>query len=215
MKILHVSDIHGRIDVVEKIVEKASLEDFDLIVVTGDLTHFGEVEDAEMILDRLVESGRQVFFVPGNCDPRALLKWSPSNPKIKNLHLSLVEFGGSIFMGVGGAVGRYGTLTEFTEEEMREMLSKIKPPENFIMVSHSPPYGLDLDYTGVKHIGSKIIKEFVELHKPRLLMCGHAHEGRGITKLGTTLIVNSGPARDGYCAVIDFGEEVRAELSNL
>ena len=44
----------------------------------------------------------------------------------------------------------------------------------------------------------------------------HAHEGRGVVKLGRTVVVNAGPARDGFCAVIDLVDEsVSAELSTL
>lgn len=216
MRILHISDIHGNMGAVEKVIQKAGEIGADLIAVTGDLTHFGEIEDAEMLLERISESGRQVFFVPGNCDPKALLEWTPINTSIKNLHLRSVDFSGWEFIGLGGAVGRYGTLIEFTEEEVEDMLKKVVPRKpGFIFVSHSPPYGLDVDYTGVKHIGSKAVKMYVENHHPKLMICGHAHEGRGIVKIDETTIVNSGAAKNGLCAMIDLGEDVEVELMAL
>lgn len=216
MRILHVSDVHGNMGAAEKISEKAVEIGADLIVITGDLTHFGEIEDAEMILEKISESGRKVFFVPGNCDPRALLSWSPSNDSIINLHLKSVEFMGWEFIGLGGAVGRYGTLIEFTEDEVESMLSKVIPRKpGFIFVSHSPPYGVEVDYTGVKHIGSSAVKKYVENYKPHLMLCGHAHEGRGVIKIGETTIVNSGPAKNGLCSMIDLGEDLEVQLTTL
>lgn len=216
MKILHVSDIHGSMGAAEKTAEKAGEINADLIIVTGDITHFGEIEDAETILDRIYEYSGHIFFVPGNCDPRALLEWTPPNNSIKNLHLKSIDFSGFEFIGLGGAVGRYGTLIEFTEEEVEEMLKKIVPRKrDFIFVSHSPPFGLEIDHTGVKHIGSMSVRRYVESYQPKLMVCGHAHEGRGIAKINNTVIVNSGPAKNGYCSIIYVGKDVDVQLSNL
>jgi Icc-related predicted phosphoesterase len=216
MRILHVSDIHGNMGAGEKIAQKAGEIGADLIAVTGDLTHFGGVEDAETLLERISESGKQIFFVPGNCDPRALLEWTPTNSYVKNLLLRSIDFSGWELMGLGGAVGRYGTLIEFTEEEVEDMLEKVIPRKGgFIFISHSPPYGLEVDYTGVKHIGSRAVKKYVENYQPKLMMCGHAHEGRGMVKVNETIIVNSGAAKNGYCAVIDLGEGVEVQLMTL
>ena len=49
MRILQVSDIHGRLERVEEIVKKAGEVKPDLIVVAGDITHFGDLEDAEAV----------------------------------------------------------------------------------------------------------------------------------------------------------------------
>lgn len=216
MRILHVSDVHGNVSAVEKISKKAVYVGADLIIVTGDLTHFGEIEDAEMILEKIFESSKRVFFVPGNCDPRALLDWNPKNPSIKNLHLKSAEFMGWEFIGLGGAVGRLGTLTEFTEEEVEDMLSKVTPRRpGFVFISHSPPYGLEVDYTGTKHIGSIAVKKYIENYRPRLMLCGHAHEGRGMLKLGEVTIINSGPAKNGLCSTIDLGRDVEVQLTTL
>ena len=217
MRILQVSDIHGRLERVEEIVKKAWEVKPDLIVVAGDITHFGDLEDAEEIMDKLSEAGVRIFFVSGNCDPPKMLNWQPKNKLVENLHGKSVEFRGFIFIGTGGGSGKFGTLTELSEEEFEHILRKfVDLPENLIFISHSPPHGLEVDFTGSKHIGSKAIRKFVEDHQPILMCTGHAHEGRGIVKLGRTVIVNAGPAKDGFCAIIDLVDgSVRAELSTL
>jgi Icc-related predicted phosphoesterase len=96
------------------------------------------------------------------------------------------------------------------------MLKKVIPRKSgFIFISHSPPYGLEVDYTGVKHIGSRAVKKYVENYQPKLMICGHAHEGRGIVKINETIIANSGAAKNGYCAVIDLGESLEVQLTTL
>jgi len=39
---------------------------------------------------------------------------------------------------------------------------------------------------------------------PILSIHGHIHEARGIDKIRNTTILNSGPLRNGYYAVIEF-----------
>jgi len=217
MRILQVSDIHGRLERVEEIVRKAGEVKPDLIVVAGDITHFGDLGDAEEILDKLSEAGARIFFVSGNCDPPEMLSWRPKNKLAENLHGKFVEFMDLAFIGVGGGSGRFGTLTELSEEEFEHILRGFADlPEDFVLVSHSPPHGLEVDFTGSKHIGSRAIRKFVEERQPLLMCTGHAHEGRGVIRLGRTVIVNAGPARDGFCAVIELVDgSVRAELSTL
>ncbi|OYT68137.1 MAG: YfcE family phosphodiesterase [Candidatus Wolframiiraptor sp. EX4484-121] len=217
MRILQVSDIHGRLERVEEIVRKAGEVKPDLMVVAGDITHFGDLEDAEEILDKLSEAGARIFFVSGNCDPPEMLGWQPRNELAENLHGKFVELMDLAFIGVGGGSGRFGTLTELSEEEFERILRGFADlPEDFVLVSHSPPHGLEVDFTGSKHIGSRAIRKFVEERQPLLMCTGHAHEGRGVTRLGRTVIVNAGPARDGFCAVIELVDgSVRAELSTL
>lgn len=217
MRILQVSDIHGRLERVEDSVKKAGAVKPDLIIVAGDITHFGNLEDAEEIIDKLSEAGVKIFFVSGNCDPPEMLSWQPKNDLAENLHGQLVEFGDFIFAGIGGGSGKFGTLTELSEEEFEHILRKfMNLPEKFIFISHSPPHGLEVDFTGSKHIGSRAIRKFVEDHQPILMCTGHAHEGRGVVKLGRTVIVNAGPAKEGFCAIIDLVDEsVKTELSTL
>jgi Icc-related predicted phosphoesterase len=57
------------------------------------------------------------------------------------------------------------------------------PDATTILVSHAPPYGvLDIDRHG-KHTGCPLLWKHIQRIKPRLVVCGHRHEGRGCVKL--------------------------------
>lgn len=58
MKILAMSDTHGRLDIAEEVILKNS--DVDLIVHLGDMS-----ADGEKLSDK---TGRKIICVPGNCD---------------------------------------------------------------------------------------------------------------------------------------------------
>ncbi len=215
MRLFQISDIHGSLDAVSKASAKA--EGFDAIIVVGDITHFGGIPQAETLLEKLADTGLKVFFVAGNCDHPSLLTWNPSNPQITNLHLKKAELGGVELVGLaGGNISPFNTYIEFTEEQINTMLLKLNPSsKNFILISHTPPYGAG-DIGRGQHLGSKAIREFVEKNNPLAVCCGHIHEARSISSIGRTKVVNAGPARDGFYAEIKVTENwVEAELRRL
>lgn len=82
-------------------------------------------------------------------------------------------------------------------------------PECDVLVSHEPPRGV-LDRSSAyseQHLGSQFLKDAVcaSVHKPRLWLCGHIHEGYGYesVKFGepssetATLVVNAASATIG------------------
>lgn len=79
-----------------------------------------------------------------------------------------------------------------TIETKLEWLVGEKPTENAVFLFHSPPYKCKLDRAALDgkkidgvpldpHIGSVAVKKFIEKKRPRLLMCGHAHESSRLT----------------------------------
>ncbi|MFY9201941.1 MAG: metallophosphoesterase, partial [Methanosarcina flavescens] len=69
MKILAISDPHGDYSKIRKMMEKAG--DFDLVVIVGDITHFGPDEKVEELMELF---DKPVLAIPGNCDQRSILK---------------------------------------------------------------------------------------------------------------------------------------------
>lgn len=93
-------------------------------------------------------------------------------------------------------------------------------PKCDILVSHEPPkHVLDLTYHGFS-AGSFYLKDLVERaeHKPRLWLCGHIHESRGIVtkqfqsneedESGSTIVINASNANSGRANRIVSGAVV-------
>lgn len=75
-----------------------------------------------------------------------------------------------------------------------------------ILVCHQPPYGILDKVTWKKapkhwlgkHAGSKIILDYIKKYQPKIVLCGHIHEGKGKKKIGKTLVYNAGCCGDYF-----------------
>jgi putative phosphoesterase len=215
MRILGITDIHGRIEFVQKLVERVKNETFDAMMVAGDITHFQGREKAVRVLKPLLSLGIPLVAVFGNCDGEDIPDLL--NELGINAHNRRVEIRGVGIVGIGGSnITPFTTIWELSEEEIAEILRKNYQPGDLIL-SHVPPYGTKTDrvHSGA-HVGSTALREFIEENQPPLVLTGHIHEGRSIDKIGKTLVVNPGPLFRGYYAVIELKkEEAEAELRKL
>ena len=213
MRIIAVTDIHSSVRNVEKLIGIIEDEGVDLIVIAGDITHFGSITTAKRTLDPLIKADIPVFFVPGNCDPLDLLKWEDPGHRVFNLHGRWLSLGEYYFAGVGGGIrSPFNTFIEYSEDEYRELLEKavrgLSDYMRLVLVVHNPPYDtrLDIVRTGA-HVGSRSVRAFIEEKQPLLVITGHIHESRGIDKIGRTTMVNPGPLKWGYYAVIELNNK--------
>src|SRR5581483_5510031 len=72
-----------------------------------------------------------------------------------------------------------------------------------IDVAHCPPRGtLDRTSLGIR-AGSKAAAAVVERLRPRLVLCGHVHEARGVLEREGTLYVNAGPGKRLCSALVE------------
>lgn len=85
------------------------------------------------------------------------------------------------------------------------------------MVCHTPPYDTRLDrLMNGQPVGSPAVRTFIETHQPHLALVGHIHEGRGMDRIGRTVVLNAGALRDGgYVVVEDDDRGLTAELRNF
>lgn len=189
VKILHISDIHGERDVINKIENLAG--NIDIITVGGDFEDVG-------ILDMLSRFGKPVYAVMGNMDP----------PGVRaGVQKYLVE-GRVVNIGENICLAGYPI-----EAKVVEGLGC-----RLVILSHYPPYGckVDIAWNG-RHIGSKAVRELVERVKPLVVLAGHVHESPGVDYIGGSVVVNPGPLYRGHYAIIsiDSGGGVRVELGKL
>ena len=220
MRILVLSDFHGNPPIVKNIFQKTPKEELDLIVVCGDITHYGNLRQAKEMLKVLTDLGVPLLFVPGNCDPKELVDVQSFNGAT-NLHGRCREIKELGFLGVGGSPpGPFNTPFEIPEDEIKKLLDEaygnLNIKDRFVLISHVPPIYTKVDLTsfGV-YAGSRAVREFVEISKPSLVLCGHIHEARGTDTINSIPIINPGPAHRGLYAIVDVNGGVKIKLCAL
>ncbi|MFH0988697.1 MAG: metallophosphoesterase [bacterium] len=214
MKILAFSDIHGAH---QRVFELASAEcPFDAMIIAGDITTHGTPRQALDAIEQFQSLGKPLFVVTGNMDPVDIGR------RIQD-HGSSIDGNGIVwndvgFFGVGGSpFTPMHTPNELPEEEItrrcEEGWNKVNDARWKIFVPHAPPYKTTIDriMTG-NHVGSTAIRICIEQHQPHAVVCGHIHEARGTDRLGTSQMVNCGPAGSGSYAVIRIEDTLTIEL---
>jgi len=216
MIITGISDIHGSIDSLEKV--SVWLSEADIVLVSGDVTHFGREHEAKKVVETLKKFCKKLYLVPGNCDHPDVGEFL-SREGI-NLHRTVLREDDLIITGVGGSLHAPGrTPNEYTEEDFNIFLNefnKYRFPQNklLILVSHQPPYGTrcDVTFNGL-HVGSIAIRNFIEEVQPFICLTGHIHESRGIDRIGKTIVINPGPVREGIYVQVELkGKEKNVRL---
>ena len=208
LRLLCFADLHGNFEIAKKI--ESAAHDYDLLICAGDLTNFYSRDVAKSIVDNMIRNSKNFLAVPGNCDLRETLEL------LESMNLSLHGRGVIIsktgFFGVGGSnLTPFNTPLEFSEDYIYRMLEKgyeeVKSASIKVLVSHSPPYGFaDLTSSG-EHIGSRALRDFIAINSVDLVICGHAHEAKGIEKLKETTIINTSPAKYWLLSIeIDEGK---------
>jgi uncharacterized protein len=215
MKIIALTDIHGRRGILHSL--SAKLKSADMVILCGDITHFGHSNDAALIIEELSSINPNVIAVTGNCDHPDSEQYLVDKGysvfgKVRNL-------GGISFFGIGGSLPCPGrTPNEYTEEEYEAILADICFPkdEPVIMVSHQPPFNTLNDAVPVNnHVGSRSIRDFITRVNPLICFTGHIHEGIGIDFIGKSAIVNPGPAFTGGYAFAAIEKKIVTKLEIL
>jgi Icc-related predicted phosphoesterase len=215
MKLLCITDIHGEVRRFEKIL--AHEPKADLLVIGGDFTNFGKPPEVEHLLNLAQAHTPQVLAVAGNCDSadidRLLIERGVS------LHTRGVRIDDIGFFGLSAMPPWRDDMYEFPEEELDRFLAagfaQVEGSSRFIMVPHCPPRNSEVDRSGGANLGSTAVRSWVDKVKPILVVCGHIHEARGKAKIGNTVVVNCGPAKNGNYAVAEVGNEVKVELRRV
>ena len=88
---------------------------------------------------------------------------------------------------------------EFLARKIEALLaSRPIPP---IWLTHGPPFGVCDEARAssqASHCGSQALKEAILAYQPKLVICGHIHEGAARGRLGTTEIRNVSILNDDY-----------------
>jgi len=199
MRFLVITDFHQKRSKLELINLRIREYKPDFTLFLGDVTDMGTGEDAANII-RDIDS--QVYVIPGNCDPRDMPKKISSVGH--DMHGKGAEIAGQYFAGLGGSnITIFGTPFELTEDELYNGLKPISK-KGMVLMTHVPSFGILDTIPSGQNVGSRSVKKIVEEFRPILALSGHVHEAIGAVEQEGTLFVNPGPAREGYCAIIDI-----------
>lgn len=212
-KILVLSDIHGRGDMAARII--ALHPDIDTILIAGDITNFGSVDEARSVRARILSDGkpRSIYAVAGNCDPLPVRQYLKAEGIDVEGSVCRLDF--AYLVGAGGGLKRAGlTSFERTESELeaalRPRLASIKPrlesAKPLIVLTHSPPYGTNADLHGEAHVGSFSFARLMLEFSPEVWICGHIHESRCVSLEDGSLVINPGPCSAGCYGILEIKE---------
>ena len=218
MRILAFTDFHGNQEAHRHAKELIANEKPDLVIVAGDIINYDSNRAEQLLLD-LGTVGPPVYFVPGNMDGPELGGWA-GGENVHALHCRCKNNEGVSLIGLGGSPhGPFRTAFEYSEEEAEtrfEETAKNCDGGLLILVSHCPPKNTKVDkVSSGEHIGSIAVRRFVEKTKPTLVVSGHVHESQGTDTIGSTTIVNTGPAQSGHYAEITLRDKVEVKFPKL
>jgi hypothetical protein len=211
MEIIVIGDIHNDVENIIALSDKIALLNFDVIVCPGDFTDvpprgFSREDIAMLIIQELKSFKKPLVAVPGNFDKEVIKILDEED---SNIHGKGKIIGDVGFYGYGGAKTPFNTPLEPNNEELQSGLeggyNEIKKAKYKVQVTHTPPARtkLDLLYTGA-HVGSEVVRKFIETKQPHVAVSAHIHEARGVDELGKTKLINAGRFPEGYCGLISI-----------
>lgn len=197
MKLCCTSDLHGSLP---------TIPECDVLILAGDYCqyrrpyqHYWFAGEFQAWINLIVQRGIRVIGIAGNHD------WGLFD-KTANVHgwIYLEDSGHLIPQGcypIGKPTGIkvWGTPWQpvyhnwaynLPEDELAKKWQLI-PADTDILVVHGPPAGIgDFSLTGNEHTGSPSLLARIEEIKPKLVVCGHIHEGFGQYKIWPTTVLN-------------------------
>lgn len=202
MRIAATADLHFTPQRYEALQDQLSRvrDEADVLVIAGDLTNFGQPEEAEPLVSALLRLRVPVIVVLGNHDfesgREAEIARMMSSEGIKVLDGSAYERDGVGFAGTKGFVGGFGRglLTAFGEPEIKTFvragidealkleraMSQLRTPKRIVVLHYSP---IAATVAGeapeiYPFLGTSRLAEVVDRHGADLVLHGHAHNGK-------------------------------------
>lgn len=213
MRVLVVGDNHNDIENMLTFLDKLRDNDFDVVVYSGDFTDvntpkgFTQEDIAKLLIEELKIFKKPIVAIPGNNDTWGVIDL------IEREGISIHGKGKVIkdvgFYGFGGAKTPFKTTIEPSDDELRSGLNRgwmdVEKAKIKVQVAHNPPLNTRLDMISFgTHVGSSVVRGFIENKKPVVAVSAHIHEARGVDRLGKTLLINAGRFSEGYYGLVEI-----------
>jgi len=180
------------------------IPDGDVFVHAGDLLRMGYPNEWDPALEWLARlPHKHKYFIPGNHDFHLQVYPGPALQQMRQAGVTVIGLPGndhyaSVKLPNGMSMlglpyvhtmGRWAF--SCTKEELLAHLRKVwVANEHDIVVSHMPVWGfLDQTLQDVS-TGSRIYRDFLNVKKPKVWICGHMHEGYGSVEFNGTRLYN-------------------------
>jgi Icc-related predicted phosphoesterase len=149
--------------------------DIDLVLCLGDLSR----QDLEPLGSARVPK----LGVYGNHDDGEEF----TGLGIECVHLRRIEVGGLCFGGFSGS-HEYHEEPRYTwsQKKASKLLGKLDHVD--ILLSHSPPFGINDEPDDPAHVGLVGLREYVEREQPAMLLHGHTYPPLPVEQFGETQV---------------------------
>lgn len=210
-KLILISDTHEQ-------HEQIPLEPADILLHAGDITFTGKHSRLTEFNDWLVSAQVHMGFkhcigIPGNHDLSFEKDWETACahvPAMRFLNQEVIEVGteGLAIYGEPRQPEFNNWAFNVPRLDMEAVWRKV-PTSIDILLTHGPAHGIGDKTKDGRSVGCIYQREWIEKHQPRLVVCGHVHEGYGLYMVGHTLVVNASSLAANYRSVnkpvtIDF-----------
>lgn len=196
MKILHISDTHGKHHSVTGLIKA------DMIIHSGDIAEDGTEEEVLDFLNWFCDLDYQhKIFVAGNhdfCLDGEQIEGLPENCHYlcnSGIEIEEIKFWGIPYF-----------LSNELNGDTTQIMAKI-PNETDILITHRPPYGI-LDFDDNNNFGCVDLLQGVQKIVPKYHLFGHVHASCGVEKSQHTIFVNSSLVRQNMIVNKPFLFEV-------
>lgn len=199
MLIYAVADIHGKNDRLQTIRQAIKTYHPDVLVIAGDITNY---RDSVHIIDQINALPVPVLAIRGNTDRKKVDRLLERSTTISSLHLNEIIINEIPFVGIGGTLPLpFRSRLCLKEQGYIETLEAMTKTDS-VLVVHPPPWGVLDEVFGRFHAGCRSLASLISRVQPRLVICGHIHEGRGTAAMENSMIVNCSIGHGGSGTLI-------------
>lgn len=212
MRLVLISDTHNH--------QAIDLPGGDVLVHAGDATSTGTLAQVErFLLWFSAQPHRHKIFIAGNHDwlferePDRAAGLLARHPALVYLQDSGVVIEGLRFWGSPWQPAFCDWAFNLPRQGpgLREAWNRI-PGATDVLITHGPPHGVLDQVRGGAHLGCEELESRVGAVRPRVHVFGHIHDGYGMARAGSTLMVNASICDEAYHPVnapiaLDLGAE--------